>query len=174
MTTALLIIDTQKGMFGIPDFHPHAARDTLAAIESLLARARQAGAPVVFVKHDGPDGPLALGTPMHEICDEIAPRAGEPVITKTRCGAFDGTPLLAKLRDLGAKTLVVCGLQTDFCVDTAIRTAADHGFEIIVARGAHSTFDSPALKAADIIAHHEHVWARQFAAVVPWAEVSFG
>jgi nicotinamidase-related amidase len=174
MTTALLIIDVQKGMFAFPDFQPFNAHGTVATIRSLLDRAREAGAPVVFVKHDGPDGPLAIGQPLHEIADEIAPQGTEAVITKTKCGAFNGTLLKETLDRLGASKLVICGLQTDFCVDTAVRTAPEYGFQVIVARGAHTTFDTQTISAEAIIAHHEYIWPRQFGLLLPADAIVFG
>jgi nicotinamidase-related amidase len=173
MSTALLIIDVQKGMFAFPDIQPFRGAATIEAIAALLAKARAAGAPVVYVKHDEPGSPLALGDSAHEIVEAIAPLPGEPVITKTKCGAFLGTPLKTTLEGLGVRKLVICGLQTDFCVDTAVRTAQEHGFEVTIAAGAHTTFDAPHAKAEAIIAHLEYVWPRQFGPVVPAAEIGF-
>jgi nicotinamidase-related amidase len=174
MTTALVIIDVQKGMFAFPEVQPHQGPRTLQAIAGLLGKARAAGAPVVFVKHEGGEGhPLALGSPLHEVADDIAPLPGEAVITKTRCGACLGTPLKATLDRLGARKLVICGLQSDFCVDTAVRTAQEHGFDVMIAQGAHTTFDTPHAKAEAIIAHLEYLWPRQFGPVVPAAEIAF-
>ncbi len=171
MTTALLVIDVQKGMFAFLDFKPHDGPGLLDAIAGLLARARAAGAPVVFVKHNEPGSPLELGMPLHDIADEIAPLAGEPVITKSCCGAFHETNLKQTLAGLGVTSLVICGMQTEFCVNTAVRTAREHGFAVQVAQAAHTTFDNPTLKAPQIIAHHECIWPSQFGPVVPAAEI---
>jgi nicotinamidase-related amidase len=174
VTTALLIIDVQKGMFAFPDTQPFRGGDAVAAIALLLARARAVGAPIVFVKHDGgPGHPLARGEANHAIVDDLAPRAGEPIITKSKCGAFNGTPLKATLDQIGARRLVICGLQSDFCVDTAVRTAVDHGYAVTVASDAHTTFDAPHANAQTIIAHLNYLWPRQFGPVLPAEAITF-
>ena len=90
----------------------------------------------------------------------------------TEVNLFLGTGLDARLRALGIGRLVIAGMQTEFCVDTTTRAAFAHGYKVVLASDAHSTFDSPALKAADIVAHHNTV-LRSFATIAPSAEIRF-
>ena len=53
--------------------------------------------------------------------------------------------------------LVTCGMQTDFCVDSATRSAMHRGFNVTLATDAHSTWDNGVLTAEQIIAHHNKV-----------------
>lgn len=87
------------------------------------------------------------------------------MVVKDRCDAFLGTGLDARLRALGIGRLVIAGMQTEFCVDTTTRAAFAHGYKVVLASDAHTTFDSPQLKAPDIVAHHNAV-LRGFADVV--------
>lgn len=173
MTTALLIVDVQRGMFADSAFQPLNGSAVVDCIAELLARARAGGAPVLFVRHSQPGSPLEAGQPGHEIVEALTPVSGEPVITKTACSSFLNTPLRELLHQRGATRLVVTGLQTDYCVDTAVRAAVEHGFAVTVPRGAHTTFHTPALNAGAIVDHHETIWTNQFADVIAAEAVAF-
>jgi nicotinamidase-related amidase len=71
-----------------------------------------------------------------EILDELAPRHGEPVLTKRSASAFTSTGIDALLRNLGAESLVLTGVSTSQCVDLTARDAADRGFRALVVEDA--------------------------------------
>ncbi|MBM3741007.1 MAG: cysteine hydrolase [Acidobacteria bacterium] len=172
MSTALVVIDVQQGMFVEP-MKPYRPGDVLVTIRALQDRARTEAFPVLHVQHDGGSGhPLARGTSGFAIHARVAPAAGEDVVVKEQCDAFLRTGLDARLRALGIGRLVIAGMQTEYCVDTTIRAAFAHGYKVVLAADAHTTFDSAALKAPDIVAHHNAV-LRDFATVAPAAEVRF-
>lgn len=172
MSTALVVIDVQQGMFQEP-LKPYRPDELLARLRALQDRARAEGIPVLHVQHaGGPGHSLARGTPGFAIHPGVAPKADEEVVVKDRCDAFLGTGLDARLRALGVDRLVIAGMQTEYCVDTSTRSAFAHGYKVVLAADAHSTFDSSQLRAPDIIAHHNAV-LRDFATVVPAAEVRF-
>ncbi len=172
MTTALMVIDVQEGM------QPKTAYDgasVVSRIAGLLEKARAAGVPVVYIQHDGakePGHPLTKGKPGHAIYHEIAPKAGEIVVVKQNCNSFQDTDLDARLRAAKINGLIVCGMQTEFCVDTAVRAAAERGYKITLVSDAHSTGDTPVMKAKDIVAHHNFT-LREFASVKRAEEIAF-
>ncbi len=154
MTTALVIIDMQMGMF-TDMVAPWRGEEVLARCAGLLARARAAGVPVFHVQHDGPEGdPLHRGTAGFPHHPDVAPKPGEPVIVKKNISAFHGTDFNDQLRRKGIERLVVAGMQTDYCIDTACRAAKGLGFAVVLADDAHTTFDSKVLPAERIVAHH--------------------
>ena len=170
---ALLVIDVQQGMFA--SALPHDGEAVVARIAGLIALARANGVPVFFVQHDGgPGDDFSKDGPGFAFRPEIAPRDGETVTVKRKCNSFQQTDLDAKLRAAGIDHLVICGMQTEYCVDTAIRAAVDRGYRVSVASDAHSTFDTKILPAATIIAHHNNTWQGSFATLLQAAEINFG
>jgi len=57
----------------------------------------------------------------------------------------------------GIKKLVITGLQTEYCVDTTCRRAYSLGYDVVLVKDAHSTWDSGDLSAQQIIDHHNNV-----------------
>ena len=173
--TALVVIDTQRGMFETPGVPPVPDGERmLERIEYLLGEARGKGATVVHVRHgDGPGHPLEKGTEGWEIHPRVAPRDGEPVVDKETPDSFLRTTLKDELERRGVGRLVLAGMQTEYCVDTTCRRAFALGYAVTLAADAHGTWDDGALTATQIVAHHNAVMGNGFARVVPAAEVSF-
>jgi nicotinamidase-related amidase len=156
MPTALLSIDIQQGLF-TPPLAPHQGDAIVARIASVLYRARAQHVPIFHVQHDGGAGnALAKGSPGWHHHPSVAPRAGEVVIEKRRSSAFHGTDLHARLSRLGIDHLVIAGLQTEYCVDSACRAAVALDYRVTLVEDGHTTFATPLLPAPQIIAHHNH------------------
>jgi nicotinamidase-related amidase len=173
MTTGLLVIDLQRGMFSA-DQPPHAGDAVLSRVADLLARARARRVPVLHVQHDGgPGDDLERLTRGWEIHPAVAPQDGEPVIEKTRCSAFHGTDLDAQLRARGITRLVIAGMQTEYCIDTNCRAAHGLGYEVVLVEDGHTTFDTPVLSAAQIVAHHNRTLKGSFVDLAEAATVTF-
>lgn len=170
--SALLMIDIQNAMFG-PDEICHEPERMLANAADLLTRARAAGVPVFFVQHCEANSPFAPGNAGWQINSRVAPDAGEPVIEKWACSSFYKTDLDQRLRAAGIDSLVVAGLQSEFCIDTACRVAQTLGYRVTLAADAHSTFDNPVLPADKIIAHHNRLLSGIVERVAPVAEIKF-
>ena len=139
---ALILIDIQLGLddpaLGArnnPDAERNAAR--------LLEAWRADGRPQVHIQHRSvsPDSPLWPDKPGVAIKPIVAPRDGEPHMTKTVNNAFVGTELEVFLRERDIKQVVIVGLTTNHCVDTTTRMAGDLGFNPILVSDACATFD---------------------------------
>jgi nicotinamidase-related amidase len=166
--TAVLVVDMQVD-FASPDgalggfIDMSVVKPALAAAERLVADARAAGAPVVFVglwttpetdsaawnerlrrRGGDPDVDAALcragqaGSAFYG----PQPAPGELVVHKTRYSAFVGTDLDQSLRDMGVDTLVVAGLTTECCVDSTVRDAFDLDYHVFVAADACAAYEA--------------------------------
>ena len=171
VNSALLVIDVQLGMYEESD-PVYRGEALLETIGGLAAKARAAGVPVVYVQHSGSEGhplhPQAPGWPLHPA---IAPLQGELVIHKHHPDSFQETDLQRELEAREIRPLVIAGIQTEFCVDTTTRRAYSLGYDVTLVQDGHSTWDSPDLRAPQIIAHHNRVLGGWFAALQKASEI---
>ena len=103
----------------------------------------------------------------------IAPQTDELVVQKTTPDSFFETNLNDELQRRGINQLVVCGIQTDYCVDTTVRRAFSLGYKITLVQNGHSTWPDSGLSADQIIAHHNAVLGNWFADVKPAEQIEF-
>jgi nicotinamidase-related amidase len=172
MKTALLVVDVQQALCTGEE----AAFDidrVIERINALVAKARSAGAPVVWIQHDEEGGPLQFDSVGWQLAQGLRVDAREDLrVRKTSPDSFNGTGLQQLLNERGVTKLVVCGLQTDCCVNATVRGAAGLGYQVVLAADAHSTVDNGA--AAQVIADHNKALATSLGAsiaVTPASEV---
>jgi len=108
-------------------------------INGLSRRARETGAPVIFIQHEAEDE-LMRGTPGWEI-DPSLERDGAHLVSKTYRDAFAGTELEDLLRRLGVRRLVVTGVHSDYCVQMTTLSAVVRGFDVVLVSDAHAALD---------------------------------
>lgn len=73
------------------------------------------------------------------VLDEIAPAADEIVFGKTSSSVFISTNIDYVLRNLGVRSLMIAGVLTDQCIDSAVRDACDLGYLVTVPTDASAT-----------------------------------
>jgi nicotinamidase-related amidase len=169
----LLIIDMQVGNFSEPA-PIYEGDKLLAKVKNLIARARSAPIPIIYVQNNGGSGdPDAYGTPGWEIHPSISPVEGDVVVQKQTPDAFHKTNLHRELESRGTKKLVIAGLQMEYCIDTTCRRAFSLGYEVILVKDAHSTWDFPVFTAEQIIEHHNQVLGGWFVALKNEGEIEF-
>jgi nicotinamidase-related amidase len=166
-TTALILIDLQKGIIGMPT-EPHSGAAVLATGQELAGRFRAAGATVVLVnvafssdsgdalktQVDRPPQMPSGGFP--EGWSELADGLAEPSdlrITKRQWGAFYGTEMDLQLRRRGVTTVVIGGIVTNIGVESTARAAHEHGYAVVLVE------DATAGRSADLHAFaFEHIF----------------
>jgi maleamate amidohydrolase len=148
---ALLMIDFMQGYTtpGAP-LHAPAVVEAVTQAAGLLELARGLGIPVVHTNiryqpgHFADGGiwvqkapvmkDMVEGNPFAAFCPEVAPRDGEPVVSKQYASAFFGTSLASLLHAQGIDTLVLAGCSTSGCIRASAVDAVQHGFRTIVVR----------------------------------------
>jgi len=174
MSTALLIIDVQqilcKGPCAVADI-----KGVLTRINHLSADARDAGVPVILVQHEEDEGPMQVDAEGWQLAQDLEVRHDDLKIRKTTPDSFHKTELNLQLQSRDITRLVICGMQSDFCVDTTVRRALSLGFEVVLVADAHSTLDNSVLTARQIINHHNATLAHfgPKISVIKTAEVVF-
>jgi nicotinamidase-related amidase len=153
MTTALLIIDVQHGLC-TGRWAAFDIEQVIARINTLSDQARAAKLPVVLVQHEEDEGPLVHGSEGWQLDARLTLAPGDLRVRKRTPNSFHGTTLHTQLQERGVKRLVVCGLQSEFCVDTTVRQALPLGYHVVLVSDGHSTLDSEKLSAEQITAHH--------------------
>lgn len=145
-TTALVVIDLQKGITTLPT-QPYDPKAVISNAAKLAEAFRRNHMPVFLVRVSAsPDGkdrlaPITDGqspsskTPYprdwSEIVPELGPTAGDYVITKKQWGAFYGTDLDLQLRRRKIDTIVLCGIATNIGVESTARDAYEYGYQQI-------------------------------------------
>ena len=153
MKSAVLVVDVQNALC-VGEWAAYDIEGVVQRINAVAAKARAVGAPVIFIQHEEEAGPLQFNTDGWQLCDRLDVHPEDVRIRKTACDSFYQTQLQAELESRGIGELVVCGLQSEFCVDSTVRGALAHGYPVVLVSNAHSTLDSGVLSAAQISAHH--------------------
>jgi nicotinamidase-related amidase len=153
MKSALLVIDVQCGLCE-GKYASFDADGVIRRINNVAARARAAQVPVIFIQHDSPDGVLALGSEGWQLARGLEVVDGDAVLRKQAADSFHRTELHALLQSLGATELVICGMQSEFCVDTSTRRALALGYPVVLISDGHTTLDNGILSAEQISRHH--------------------
>ena len=73
------------------------------------------------------------------VVDEIAPVEDEMIFRKTSSSVFISTNIDYVLRNLGARSLIITGIMTDQCVESAVRDACDLGYLVTLVTNACTT-----------------------------------
>jgi len=157
-TTALIVVDMQND-FVKPGgaLVVEQAKDTIPAIQRLLALARRSRMAVFYTQdtHDPGDMEFPIwgehvlrGSWGWQIIDELAPQPGERVIQKLRYDGFFGTSLDHELRLKDVATVVVCGTVANICVLHTAGSAALRGYRVVLPVDAISAITPFDLQAA--------------------------
>jgi nicotinamidase-related amidase len=137
VTTALVVIDVQVGV--VED--AASVDQVITSINGLLDSARQANAPVIFVQHN--DDGLMRHSAQWVIDPRLDYRADDTLVEKSYPDSFADTTLAQELSSRDVTRLVICGAQSNWCVNATARAALIHGYDVILAADAHTTGSVP-------------------------------
>lgn len=136
---ALVLIDLQKGVVGLPTVHP--VGEVVARAARLARAFRERGLPVVLVNVTGvAPGRTDMERPKFafpegwtELVPELEQQPSDFLVSKQRLGAFIGTPLDSYLRSRGVTQVVLGGISTSSGVEATARSAYDLGYNVAFA-----------------------------------------
>ena len=165
----LLVVDAQN-MITTPALY--AFDRFVDTVSRLIRTARSSGVEVLYIRHDdGAGQPLHPGNPGYDVYEVFAPLPGEKVYDKTVNSPFRDTALLRYLRASGETELMVCGLQTDYCIDATIKCGFEHGFRMLVPAYGNTTTDNAYLTAEQSYRYHnEWMWPRRYGECLPLSD----
>jgi len=151
---ALIVVDLQND-FVEPNsigWVPMATRQ-IPKVKKLIEKCRELKVPVIYTTHTiapdcaclfykfedwirpkelGGGGGIAEGSRGADIYEEIYPKPDERVIrTKHTYSSFEGTDLDYILRDLGVKTVIICGTVTNICCESTARDAYSKHYQVV-------------------------------------------
>ncbi|MGO9403633.1 MAG: isochorismatase family protein [Terriglobales bacterium] len=149
-TAALVVIDLQKGIVGMPTVHP--AGEIIGRVAQLARAFRDRRLPVVLVNVAGrAPGRTEAGFPKFsfpadwtELVPELQPHPSDHLVTKQRWGAFLGTTLDDYLRQRGVTQIVLTGIATSIGVESTARSAYDLGYNVALVVDAMTDRDADA------------------------------
>jgi nicotinamidase-related amidase len=138
-STALVVVDLQKGIAAMPLVHPIAG--VVARARELLDAFRARKLPVVLVNVTGrapgrterPPPPTPWPADFADLLPELDRQPSDIVVTKRTWGAFASTDLEARLRGRGVTQVVVIGVATGTGVESTARQAYEAGFNVTLA-----------------------------------------
>jgi len=141
--TALVVVDLQKGIVGLPCAHP--VEGVVARSRALADAFRARGFPVVLVNVTGaapgrteqpPRSLDGLPADFAELVPELGRQPDDITVTKRSWGAFATTDLDARLKSLGVTQVVVTGVATATGVEATARQAYELGYNVTLATDA--------------------------------------
>ena len=177
MPSALLIIDVQQGLCE-GENPAYDATAVIDRINRLATRVRKVGAPVIFIQHESSSGRLVYESPGWQLAQGLQVAQSDIRIRKTTPDAFNRTDLDAILKRHNVTELIICGMHTEFCVDTTTRRALALGYPVTLVADAHTSAGNTVLTPQQIIGHHNETLANMTsfgprASIVPSASLKF-
>lgn len=162
----LIVIDVQKGLV---NEHPYRENELIEIIQRLLEASRKNNVPVIYIQHEeNEEGGLVHGSDAWQIAQPVAPQPGEKIFEKQFNSAFRKTGLHEYLQSIEAKNIILCGMQTEYCVDVTTKVAFELGYDVRIPVEGTATYDNKLFSASDLVKFYQwYIWHNRYAQVVP-------
>ena len=156
----LLVIDIQKG---ITDNRLYNFESFIDNTKRIIDAARANQIEVIYFQHDdGPGTVFSIGDEDFEIANQVTPMDEEKVFVKDINSCFGNEEFVDYIKN--EDTLMVVGLQTNFCVDATVKSAFERGYKVIIPQGANSTFDNDYMTGEVTYKYYnDMMWPERFA-----------
>jgi nicotinamidase-related amidase len=169
--SVLLVVDVQTTLI---QEHPYNEKKVIENIKKLISIARDSNKEVLYVRHDDGIGEeLEYGTDGWQIYNEIAPKKDERIFEKKYNSAFFKTGLKEYLESKKIDTIILTGLQTEYCIDATLKSAFDNGYSVIIPEQTNTTFNNEYLSGEKLYEFYNYkIWNNRFAKILSVDEVS--
>lgn len=166
----LLVVDVQNALI---NEHPYNERNVIGNIKKLISAARNTNTEVIYVRHNDEQGSdFEKGTKSWQIYSDVAPNEDEHVVEKEYNSAFHKTELRIYLESKKIDTIVLTGLQVEYCMDATLKSAFDYGDKIIIPEETNTTFDNEFLSGEKLYEFYNYkIWNKRFANVLSMEDV---
>ena len=156
----LLVRDIQKG---ITDNRLYNFESFIDNTKRIIDAARANQIEVIYFQHDdGPGTGFSIGDEDFEIANQVTPMDEEKVFVKDINSCFGNEEFVDYIKN--EDTLMVVGLQTNFCVDATVKSAFERGYKVIIPQGANSTFDNDYMTGEVTYKYYnDMMWPERFA-----------
>ena len=165
MKTAFIIIDVQNILVETG----FQTESLLEKISYLQNQARSKNIEIIYVQHI--ETPEAQTSEEWQLSPLLKRQANEKVFQKRYNSMFKETGLKEYLDQQGIEQLVLCGMQTEYCVDTSVKVAFEYGYQLVIPEGAVTTFDGDDIPAETINEFYENIWEERFADVLDYKTI---
>lgn len=165
MKTAFIIIDVQNILVETG----FQTESLLEKISYLQNQARSKNIEIIYVQHI--ETPEAQTSEDWQLSPLLKRQANEKIFQKKYNSIFKETGLKEYLDQQGIEQLVLCGMQTEYCVDTSVKVAFEYGYQLVIPEGAVTTFDGEDIPAETLNEFYENIWAERFADVLDYKSI---
>ena len=165
MKTALIIIDVQNILVET-GFETEKLLEKIAYLQD---RARSKNIEIIYVQHI--ENPEAQTSDDWQLSALLNRKPDEKVFQKRYNSIFKETGLKEYLDQQGIEQLVLCGMQTEYCVDTSVKVGFEYGYKLIIPEGAVTTFDGEDIPAETLNELYENIWEERFADVLDYKTI---
>lgn len=176
MKKALMIMDMQIMPFIWKQYggkQIYKEEELISKINELIEKARNSKTPIYYIMYtEQGDSMRVEGEPMWQVHPELNLQREDQMIIKYHADSFLETDLEKRLKTDEIEVITLCGIQTEFCIDTTVKTAYSKGYKVELMQDGHSTYDSELLTAEQIINHHNMI-LQQFADIRLGEEIEF-
>ena len=165
MKTAFIIIDVQNILVETG----FQTEKLLEKITYLQNQARSKNIEIIYVQHI--ETPEAQTSEDWQLSSLLNRQENEKVFQKRYNSMFKETGLKEYLDQQGIEQLVLCGMQTEYCVDTSVKVAFEYGYQLVIPEGAVTTFDGDDIPAETLNEFYENIWEERFADVLDYKTI---
>lgn len=148
---ALLVVDVQNALV---DENPYKKEDFIGNLVRLIEVCRQNEVEVIYVQHNEEDSEFQYGSKGWEIYAAVKPIEGEKIFHKNYNSSFRGTGLREYLETKGITSLIITGMQTEYCIDTTVKVAFEYGYTLILPEETNTTFDRKGFSGKDLYEYY--------------------